>query len=157
MKPTVLGSLILLAASMPALPQTKPAPTESPKVAAAGKMKPGVWELTTINQVPGSNSARTVTARTCLSADDVGNLQRIVPQQQEFGMKCETRDARLQGQDATWRVACAGKDGSLNGTGKMTMAPDAYTGQAALERKAAGAKAVKVEQKVTGKWIDSTC
>jgi hypothetical protein len=158
MRLTFLGSLILLVVSTPALPQTKSAPTEAPKsLATASKMKPGVWEVTTVSKSAGSTGTRTVTARACLTAEDTGNLQRIVPQQREFGMKCETRDAKAQGPDATWRVTCTGKDGSLNGTGKMTFAADAYAGHAELERKSPGAKAVKVEQTVTGKWIDGNC
>ena len=155
MNHTVLGSLILAAACIPALAQTKAAPAAAAKAAVtAVKMKPGLWEITTINETAGSTAKRTVTMRACYGAEDVGNVQRIVPQQREFGMKCETRDAKQHGAQAIWRVACTGKDSSLNGAGKMTLEPDAFTGRAELERKAAGAKAVKVEQHVSGKWID---
>ena len=80
-------------------------------------------------------------------------MQRIVPQQREFTMRCETRDAKQQGADATWRVACSGKDSSMNGAGKMSIAADSFSGHTELDMKAAGAKAVKVEQKVSGKWL----
>ena len=156
MNPTVLGSLILAAACLPAIAQTKATPAGVPKAAvAAMKMNPGLWEISTLNETAGSTTKRTVTSRACYGSEDVGNVQRIVPQQREFGMKCETRDAKQRGAEATWRVACTGKDSTLNGTGKMTLAADVFTGRADLERRAAGTKAVKVEQHIMGKWIDN--
>jgi Protein of unknown function (DUF3617) len=130
-------------------PPAAPAKTAS----AAGNMKPGLWEITTVNETAGSNSKRTVAARACYSAADVANVGRIVPQQREFGMKCETHDAKQQGFDATWKVTCAGKDSSMIGSGKMSLGPDAFSGRADLELKSVSAKPVKVEQNVTGKWI----
>jgi len=123
----------------------------------AGKavMKPGLWEIVTVNQTPGVAMKRTTTARACYSADDVANLARILPQQREPGMKCESRDAKAQGATATWKVACTGKEGDLGGNAKMTMAADSYSAAADLELKKAGAKPVKVEQKVTAKWIEA--
>jgi hypothetical protein len=133
---------------------TKPQPAAAAKATSAGgNMKPGLWEITTVNETAGSNSKRTVAARACYSAADVASVGRIVPQQREFSMKCETRDAKQQGFEATWKVACAGKDSSLSGSGKMSLAPEAFSGRADLEMKTASAKPVKVEQNVTGKWI----
>lgn len=154
MNHSLVTSLILAAACISATAQTKAPPAVPPKVAGpAGNMKPGLWEITTVNETAGSTTKRTVTSRSCFAAADVANVQRVVPQQREFGMKCETRDAKQQGMDATWRVVCSGKDSSMAGAGKMSMAPDAFTGRADLELKATGAKALKVEQKVSGKWM----
>ncbi len=116
-------------------------------------MKPGLWEITTINETAGSTTKRTVTSRSCYALSDVTSVGRIVPQQREFGMKCETRDARQQGFEATWRVACSGKDSTMNGSGKMSLAAESFSGRAELELKGAAAKPVKVEQKVAGVWM----
>ena len=121
----------------------------------AGKavMKPGLWEIVSVNETPGVAMKRTTTARACYSADDVANITRILPQQRESGMKCESREAKAQGATATWKVVCTGKDGDLSGPAKMTMAADNYSAAVDLEHKKAGAKPVKVSQKVTAKWI----
>ncbi|HVO23620.1 MAG TPA: DUF3617 family protein, partial [Candidatus Margulisiibacteriota bacterium] len=123
----------------------------------AGKavMKPGLWEIVTVNETPGVAMKRTTTARACYTAEDVSNIARILPQQREPGMKCESRDTKAQGATATWKVACSGKDAELGGNAKMTMAADNYSAAADLELKKHGAKPVKVEQKVTAKWIEA--
>ena len=129
----------------------------APAASAQGQavMKPGLWEIVTVNETPGSPTKRTVTARACYSADDVANLPRVLPQQREFGMKCELRDPKVQGTSATWQVACTGKDGSMSGPAKMSMGPDSYTAEADLQLKKPGAKPVKVAQKVSAKWLEA--
>src|SRR5215813_1966158 len=84
----------------------------APVAFAQGKpvMKPGLWEIVTVNETAGSPMKRTITARACYSADDVSSLPRVLPQQREFGMKCELRDPKAQGTSATWHVTCSGKD-----------------------------------------------
>jgi hypothetical protein len=129
----------------------------APAAFAQGKpvMKPGLWEIVMVNETPGSPVKRTITARACYSADDVASLPRVLPQQREFGMKCDLRDPKAQGTSATWHVACTGKDGSMSGPAKMSMGPDSYTAEADLELKKPGAKPVKVAQKVSGKWLEA--
>ena len=129
----------------------------APVASAQGKpvMKPGLWEIVTVNETPGSPTKRTITARACYTAEDVNSLPRVLPQQREFGMKCDLRDPKSEGTSATWRVACTGKDGSMSGPAKMSMAADSYTAEADLEFKKPGAKPVKVAQKVSGKWIEA--
>lgn len=162
MKHALLCLLVLVLVSDGALAQRKPAPapaTSPPPLPAAkssapvGNMKPGLWEITTVNETAGSTTKRTVTSRACYAAADVASIGRVVPQQREFGMKCETRDAKQQGFDATWRVVCSGKDSTMNGVGKMTLGPESFSGRAELELKATSAKPVKVEQKVSGAWM----
>ena len=145
-----------------AVAQTKtappaPAPAAVAAVApAAAVMKPGLWELTTMIDTAGSITKRTVVGRACYSAIDVADVRRVIPQQREFGMQCENRDPKSQGPAATWNVVCTSKEGTLNGSGKLTMASTTYSGKAELELKKRGAKPVKVEQTVSGKWIE-TC
>ena len=115
-------------------------------------MKPGLWEISNSIDTAGSPTKRTVTSRACYSAEDVKSLLRIIPQQREFGMKCENRDVKSSGATVTWKVTCAGKDGTLSGSGAMAPADSAYAAQANLELRSGG-KASKVAQKISGKWI----
>ncbi len=156
MNQTLVAFLVLAAAcsgAMAADTKTAPPAAAAKAGSAGGNMKPGLWEITTVNETAGSNSKRTVAARACYSATDVTSVGRIVPQQREFGMKCETHDAKQQGFEATWKVTCAGKDSTMSGNGKVSLGPDAFSGRADLELKTGAAKPVKVEQNVTGKWI----
>lgn len=153
MKQSLLLALVVTMACGSAMAQSKSAASASKAPGAAAGMKPGLWEITTVNETAGSATKRTVTARTCYAAEDVASAQRILPQQREFGMKCETRDAKQQGAEVRWRVACTGKDGSMTGLGKMNLASESFTGSADLERKPSGAKPAKVAQTVTGKWL----
>ena len=142
-----------------AVAQTKTAPPPAPAPGAgpaAAVMKPGLWELTTVIETAGSTMKRTVVGRACYGPADVADFHRIIPQQREFGMQCENRDAKSQGPATTWSVVCTSKEGTLNGTGKMSIANTTYSGRAELELKKRGAKPVKVEQTVSGKWIE-TC
>lgn len=136
--------------------QPKPMAPEVAKAApAAATMKPGLWELTTVVETAGSTTKRTVVGRSCYAPADVADVQRVIPQQREFGMRCENRDAKSQGPSTTWSVVCTSKDATMNGTGKMSFGNAAYTGRAELELKKRGAKPVKVEQTVSGKWIEA--
>lgn len=158
MQIALVTALVALFASTTALAQTKPAPAAATPAApapAAAPMKPGLWELTTVVETAGSPTKRTVVGRACYSAADVADLQRIIPQQREFGMQCENRDAKTQGGASSWSVVCASKDATMSGTGKMSIAGTTYTGRAELELKKRGAKPVKVEQTVSGKWIEA--
>lgn len=141
-------------------PAVAPVPAEAaktaPAAAPAAPMKPGLWELTTAIETAGSTTKRTVVGRACYGAADAADMQRIIPQQREFGMRCENRDAKTVGASTTWNIVCTSKEANMNGTGKMSVSGAAYTGRAELELKKRGAKPVKVDQTVSGKWIE-TC
>lgn len=161
MQVAMVSALVALFTSA-AVAQTKPAavpptpPTAAAPAAAGGAaLKPGLWELTTVVETAGSPTKRTVVGRACYSAADVADIHRIIPQQREFGMQCENRDAKSQAGAGSWSVVCTSKDATMNGTGKMSLAGTTYTGRAELELKKRGAKPVKVEQTVSGKWLEA--
>ena len=166
MRMALFGVISTLALCGTAFGQSKPAQTAQPAqpaqpappvaaAAAGAPLKPGLWELTTVIEVAGSASKRTVVARACYGPADVADLQRILPKQREFGMQCENRDAKAAGSAATWTVACTSKEASLTGSGKLSFAGTTYDGRVELEQKKRGAKPVKVEQTVSGKWIEA--
>ena len=147
MNVSTMTALLLALASVAASAQTKPAASEP-----APEVKAGLWEITIVEQGPNTTNKRTTTSRTCFAADDLKTLDRLVPKQLNFGMKCENRDVKAQGATVTWRVACTGTDGSTSGTATMTVAADSYTAQAKLDAKSKRA-ADKLEQAITGKWV----
>ena len=155
-----IGSLIAIAALSVAGPACaqKAAPaatTGAAPSAGATPMRPGLWETTVAVETVGSNSKRTIVSRACYAPTDVADAARILPRQREPGMKCENLDAKAQGANATWRVACASADGTLAGTAELALTGTTYSGHAEFERKKRGAKAEKVTEALSGKWLEA--
>lgn len=157
---SIAGAVLLMLANITsAHAQTKPvkpkpgaaAPAEAP-VTEAPAMKPGLWETSIVEQTAKSTDKRTITSRTCYSAEDVKSVERVLPQQRDFGMKCQHREIKAQGSVVTWKLTCSGKEGSSAGPVKMTLGAESYTAQATLDVKTNG-KARKVEQNITGKLV----
>ena len=118
----------------------------------APAMKPGLWEINYQIDTAGSDAKRNITARSCYSADDFKAIERVVPVQREFGMKCENREVTPQGATVTWKIKCTGKDSSLIGSGEMTLSAEGYEAKATLDAKTKG-KAGKVAQTIVGKRV----
>ncbi|MEP7300989.1 MAG: DUF3617 family protein [Caldimonas sp.] len=131
------------------------APAVLPQTSAATPMRPGLWENSIAIETAGSTTRRTIVSRACYTPADLADIARLLPKQREPGMKCENRDARAQGANATWQVACASPEGSLAGTAEMAVTATTYTGRAELERKKRGAKAEKVAETLAGKWLEA--
>lgn len=131
------------------------APTAATPSAGATPMRPGLWEITVVVETVGSNGKRTIVSRACHAAADVADIARVLPRQREPGMKCENRDAKTQGANATWSVACTSPEGTLTGTANLSLTGTTYSGHADLERKKRGAKAEKVTEALSAKWLEA--
>lgn len=156
---SIIGAtLLVLASANSANAQTKPAAAKAkpatPAVAVGDvpAMKAGLWEIAIVERVPGSTNTRTITARACYSADDVKVIERVLPQQRDFGIKCQHREVKAQGSGVSWKLACTGKEGTSSGAATMTLGTDSFSAEVKLDAKAKG-KPGKVEQAITGKWV----
>lgn len=78
---------------------------------AAPNMEDGLWEITTIVNMPGM-PAKSFTHTTCLTKE------KAVPQTAESG--CTVKDVKTQGNTISWTVVC--KEGMSTSTGKVTYA-----------------------------------
>ena len=152
MRRLFFASMFLAAACAPAFGQTNARPAPPQKASSDGVApKPGLWEVTAVNQTAGSDTKQTIAARLCYG--DAADIRRLLPRPREVGMTCELRDVRQLGAQAQWRVACTGKQASLSGAGKLTLMPESFNGSAELMRKTVGGRPVKVEQQVVGQWV----
>lgn len=120
-------------------------------------MKPGLWEINVTNQTVGKDAKRMTTSQICISAADIESGLRALPPQQDFGMKCVSKDVKLAGDAATgrtakWQLACSGKAGTLAGPGTITLKSESYEGQANLVSQAGG-KSSKVTQTIAAKRL----
>ena len=153
-------SLIAIAASLvagPASAQKSPpaAPPAAAPTSVATPLRPGLWEITVVMEIAGAPGNRTIVSRSCHAPSDVGDLVRVLPKQREPGMKCENREAKVQGANASWQVACASPEATLAGSAELSLAATTYSGRATLERKKRGAKAEKVTETLAGKWLEA--
>ncbi len=131
-----------------------PAHAQTPPVSP---MKPGLWEINVTNQTVGKDAKRMTTSQICILAADIESGIRALPPQQDFGMKCATKDYKLTGDaakgiTAKWQLACTGKAGTLNGPANITLKPESYEGQADL-MSVAGGKTSKVAQSIAAKRV----
>ncbi len=156
MKIVLLIATSALFIAGPAVAQ-KAAPAAATAAPAGGltPMRPGLWEISVAIETVGSNSKRTIVSRACYSVADVADIAKVLPRQREPGMKCENHDARTQGANATWNVACASPEGTLAGAADLSLTGTTYSGHADLERKKRGAKVEKVAETLSGKWLEA--
>ena len=121
---------------------------------AAALVKPGLWEITVIDEVPGSNTSHSAVSRLCFSAAAASDIRQILPPQQEPGMQCTNREPTLNGREAAWQITCVGKGMTLGGAGSLNLAGGGYQGRAELDRTASGSKPSKVVQTMSGRWLE---
>ncbi len=124
---------------------------------AAAQMKPGLWETTAVIEMPAVLKKVNTTIRSCYTADDIKNPQRLIPVLHEVGMKCEIKDYKLVGETASFKETCTDKATTMSGSGTMAMKADSYAYSANLEQKPldpkSADKVVKVKETLTGKHI----
>lgn len=131
--------------------QVPASPPPSPSVEVA-PMLPGLWETAVFIEVAGEEVKHTNIRRVCYTKDIIATPQQLLPQQQEVGSTCTTRDFTLQSGVASWSVTCTTKDGTLSGPGQISLGPKAYSGKGELTLKRGG-KSVKVTQGFAGKRL----
>ena len=97
--------------------------------AAAPNMREGMWEITVKMDMPGMPAgAPPQTMQQCLSQKDFENPQKMAPgNDPKSSSRCETTDYKLQGNTATWKMACKGEN-AMTGTGSMTFSGASYAG-----------------------------
>jgi hypothetical protein len=112
---------------------------------AEPNMNPGKWEITTqteMEDMPGMIPA--VTHTQCIERDDP------VPQSKEASEDCEIVDMMQDGNAITWRIVCSGKDGEMEGTGKVSYNGDSMNGTMDMVVKGAG---MRIRNTISGKRV----
>lgn len=151
----VFALLSLVAAvgahAAPPGPRAKAEPPPPPEVPAQA-LHDGLWNLSTVREIPGTPYRRTVSSQDCRTAATSRVLPAVLPASTEEGMACQYPGAKLEGEVLSWSVQCAGKGGTLSGTASITLAGTSYQGTAQLERKAGG-KLTKIKETFEGKRV----
>ena len=100
-----------------------------PALAAGLNLREGMWEITTKMEMTGKSGGAIPqqTVQHCLTKKDVEDPHRTTPSAGDRGSRCKMTDYKLQGNTATWKMACEGK-GAMTGAGTITYSGDSYTG-----------------------------
>ena len=94
---------------------------------AAPDMREGLWEITSKTDMPGMPmNMPPQTMQRCFTQKDFSEPQKMAPADPS-GAKCETSDYRMQGNTATWKMACKGQN-PMTGTGSVTYTGSGYSG-----------------------------
>ena len=96
--------------------------------AASGRLKPGLWEITTTMDMPAMPVAMPPRTHTqCITAKDVQDPKKVVPPSSGKDQDCTMKDYNASGDKVTWSVECQGKRAG-RGTGEMVLKGDSYEG-----------------------------
>ena len=92
---------------------------------AAPNMREGEWEITMKMEVPGMPMAMPPQLmQQCVTKKDLADQHKPVPGAQARDSRCKTTDHKMQGNTATWKMAC--EDGTT-GSGTATYSNTSYT------------------------------
>ena len=119
-----------------AIPLLAAALTFGPAHAASPNMKEGLWEITTKMEMagkPGGAMPQQI-VRHCVTKKDLDDPSRTTP---KGDSRCKMTDYKLQGNTATWKMACEGKEG-MTGTGTITYSGESYSGNQTMTMKSSG-------------------
>ena len=96
--------------------------------AATPNMKEGLWEITAKMEMAGMPAgAPAHVMQQCLTQKDIEDPQKMAPGNDPRGSRCDITDYKLQGNTATWKMACQG-EAAMTGNGSMTFNGTSYAG-----------------------------
>lgn len=110
--------------------------TLGPAQAAAPNMKDGLWEITTKMEMAGKSGGAMPQqmVRQCVTRKDLEDPRRTTP---SGDSRCKMTDYKMQGNTASWKMACEGKNG-MTGSGTITYSGDSYRGNQTMAMKHSG-------------------
>jgi hypothetical protein len=97
--------------------------------AAGPNMKEGQWEITTKMEMPGMPAGmKPQVMQHCVTRKDLDDPRKTTPGGADpKDKRCEMTDYKLQGNTATWKMACKGEN-PMTGSGSITYSGTSYTG-----------------------------
>jgi len=118
----VLGTLLLLVVSLPALAQ--------------GPRRDGRWEVKMEMDMPGMPAGMPpMTTTQCVTPEDAKDPQKAVPQGGRGRGNpgdCKVSDHKVEGNKVSWSMKCEGPQ-PMSGTGEFIYGTDSYTGTMKME------------------------
>lgn len=110
----------------------------APAWAAAPNMKEGLWEITSKTEMAGMpGGMKPMVVRQCIAKKDLDDPRKTTPGADAKDNRCQVTDYKVQGNTATWNMACKG-EGAMTGSGSVTYSGTAYTGVSKMKMKQGG-------------------
>ena len=122
--------------------------------AAAGpNMKPGLYEITVKMDMPGMPQAMPETkTQRCVTSKDMEDPRKIGPgDDARTKSTCEVANYRMQGNTATWSMACKGPE-QMTGTGSVTYDANGYKGVNRMSMKQ-GKETLDMTMNYSGRYL----
>lgn len=115
---------------------------------AAPDMQEGMWEMTFETKMEGMPMApMKMKHKQCLTKKD------MVPQKQEKGQDCKTTNTQMSGDTVSWAIICKDKNGTTEGSGKITYKGNKFDGTMNMTMTSAKGEKMKMSQKMGGQRI----
>lgn len=111
----------------------------APAHAAAPNMKDGLWEITVKMDMPGMPAGmKPQVMQQCFTKKDLEDPRKTAPSGGDpKDNRCQMTDYKMQGNTATWNMACKGED-AMTGSGSMTYSGTSYSGTNKMTMKRGG-------------------
>lgn len=97
--------------------------------AASPNMKEGLWEITMKMEMPGMPAGMPPQImQQCITKKDMEDPRKTAPGGTDpKDSRCQVSDYKLQGNTATWNMACKGEN-AMTGSGSITYSGTSYSG-----------------------------
>jgi len=121
-------------------------------MAAQPNIKDGLWEITMkmkMDGMPGGGRPPQ-TMQHCVTPKDVKD-PAAMNRSMDKSSRCEMTDYKLQGNTATWKMACKG-EGAMTGTGTATYSGTSYTTTTKMAM-VRGGQTMNMTMAQTGKYL----
>ena len=106
--------------------------------AAAPDLKEGLWEITTKMEMPGMPAGmKPQVMQQCLTKKDLDDPRKTAPGGDPKDNRCQMTDYKMQGNTATWNMACKGEE-AMTGSGSITYSGTSYSGTSKMTTKRGG-------------------
>src|SRR2546427_3166638 len=112
---------------------------------ASAAMEEGNWEVTMRMEVAGMPFAMPpMKQNQCVTKKD------LVPDMSQSDQNCLVKDQKVVGDTVSWRIQCKGKDGTMDGEGKIKYASKRYDGEMRAKMTDPGGQAMEVQYTMQG-------
>ena len=119
--------------------------------AAAPNMKEGLWEITAKSEMQGMPGGMPpTTMQQCITKKDLDDPSKTTPAAQG-DKRCKMTDYKLQGNTATWKMACEGEN-AMTGSGTITYTGSSYAGTQTMSMRLEG-KALNMTVNFSGRHL----
>ena len=120
--------------------------------AATPNMREGLWEITMKMEMAGMPQGMPPqTLQHCVTRQDLENPQKMAMGPGSKDSKCEVTEHRMQGNTATWKMACRGEN-AMTGSGTITYSGTSYSGTNRMSMQQGG-KPVEATMTYSGRFL----